>query len=407
MSSAQFQHPIHSLDEIRIDVLSRDLKIPITAILQSAADGMIPLYFSTFPHNYTCLTVHKQRIDSHHDTQSKASKEVKKNKKTNNAEKSEVKTSIDSIGMPIEKIEGVVLSQEDCHQLILHKRLSQRLFPAVMIKDLAGYNIFPAIRGPGLKTPPSEAKQWMIACYDKDQMFDPNSKQCLPTLISFDIKPWQLSLRGEDVHRLVHIVFNSATSILPILHLDKDTNLVDVATNRPAYFSEKLNYLIEASERFWRTKTPIDASEYDNRHKKVLAMLGRDDFESLFVKEKLHTGTQKAAAKFIRPVFARDKAHKDLREEWTGYISPELCKLMAAAKLFWGSPDVVLDEVLTHPKKEDIEAYFRAVGISGNDASAAVTLIRPEAAARGGNGTSSRKPEFTNPFKSGSHKSAD
>jgi len=115
----------------------------------------------------------------------------------------------------------------------------------------------------------------------------------------------------------------------------------------------------------------------------VLVSLQRDEFKALFQKEQLAPGTYKKAADFIEPLFARDAVPKELKESWTSYLTPELLKLMAASKLFWSAQDVVLTDVATHPKKEAIELYLRANGISGNHADYAITLIRPENAARG------------------------
>lgn len=396
MPSMQSQHPIHSNESIRIDVLARDLQLSVTAILQCAAEGMIPLFFSIYPHDYACISAHKKRIDADQDASPPTANAKKA--KTRASLKPETKVSIKGISMGVDEIEGVVLSLEDCQQLVHRGGLSQRYFPAAVWKNMGAYEVLWPTRGLGTNTTPSDADEWQIACYDKAQTADSNIDGRFPALINFDIKSWQLFATGEDVHRFIDIIHHSPECISSLLQHDKDTGLTDVIAERPAYFSEKLLYLIEASERFWRTKTPIDPSEYEDRRKKVFTTIGSDDFKSLFVKEKLHPGTREAAAKFIEPVFAREKAREDLKEGWTSYLSPELCKLMAAAKLFWSAPDVVLDEVLTHPKKEDIEAYFRAVGISGNDTSAAVTLIRPEGAARGGNGTPRSEPGFERTF---------
>lgn len=376
-------------DSMSIVELARDLRLSTATIVQCAAEGMLPLFFPTFPHDYTCFSVHKQRIDADQDAVS-ATVKVKKVK---THVETETKLSVQGLSMGIDKIDGVVLSREDCHELLHHHRLTQRLFPAAVWRNLGGYDVLQPIRGLGINKTPSDANEWQVACYDKAQTPDLGMDGRFPTPICFDIRPWQIFAIGEDVHRFVDII-RSPRCITALLQQDKDSGLVDVVADRPAYFSEKLIYLIETSERFWRTKTPIALNEYADRRKKTLAALGSDDFTSLFAKGKLAPGTRAIAARFIEPIFAREEARDDLKAGWKGYLSPELFKLMAAAKLFWSAPDIVLDEVLTHPKNEAIESYLRTVGISGNETSAAATLIRPEGAARGGNGTPRNKMGF-------------
>jgi hypothetical protein len=388
MLNAQNDHPIHPSEIICIDVLARDLQLSVATILQCAAERMLYLFFPTYPHDYTCISVHKKRIDADQDASSSKAKVKKTRTKAKTKSGTDLNAPVKAISMCVNEIEGLILSEEDCQQLLHHHRISQRLFPAALWKYMGSHEAILPIRERGIDTASSDADEWKIACYDKAKTSDSSIDGAFPALINFDIsiKSSQLFATGESVHRFMEIIY-SPRCVFPLILLDKDSGIGDVITDRPVYFSEKLNYLIDTSERFWRRKEPIKPCEYEERRQKVFAALGSKDFASLFAKNELADGTHAAAAKFIEPIFAREKDPNDLKKEWTGYLSPELFKLMAAAKLFWSTPDVVLDEVLTHPKKESIESYFRAVGISGNDTSAAVTLIRPEGAARGGNGT--------------------
>lgn len=415
MQSVRRQHPIHPSEIIRIDILARDLQLSVAMILQCAAERMLHLFFPTYPHDYACISVHKKRIDADQDASSAKAKAKKTETKVKKNGRTDLKLPAKAFSMDIDEIAGLILSEEDCQQLLHHHRISQRFFPAAIWKCMGSYEAVLPIREISIDNVSSDANEWMIACYDKAKTSESNIDGAFPDLINFDIgiKSSQLFATGECVHRFMEIIY-SPRCVFPLIVLDKDSGIGDLTTDRPVYFSEKLNYLIDTSERFWRRKDPIKPCEYEERRQKVFDALERKDFTSLFAKENLADGTRDVAAKFIEPIFAREierkdpskecadrreNALKDFKKEWTGYLSPELFKLMAAAKLFWSSPDVVLDEVLTHPKKEAIESYFRAVGISGSDASAAVTLIRPEGAARGGNGTLRNKAEPKRLFK--------
>jgi hypothetical protein len=389
----QSQRLIHSQESISISDLACELQLSVATILNCATEGIIPFFFPTFPNDYACLSVDDRRINID-QTFSQSTENVKRAKTTHQINiETAAKVAVRSIMMGVDKIEGVVLAGEDCRQLIEHQRLSQHLFPAAVWKSLAGYDFLQPIHGLSILGRRSDNEKWKIACYDRAQSTDLNIGQRVPMLIRFNIKPWQLFTRGEDVHRFKEIIY-SPCYITALLEQDKYFDCVNVIAERPAYFSEKLIYLIETSERIWRTATPIQPSEYEGCRNKVFAQLGSDYFKSLFSKNYLAPGTRAVAANFIEPIFARKVVPEDLKEGLKGYLSPELFKLMAAAKLFWSSPHVVLDEVLTHPKNQSIESYFRTVGISGNNATAAATLIRPERAARGGNGTSIRTDGF-------------
>ena len=277
---------------------------------------------------------------------------------------------------------GFFLSSDDCLELLENGKLTQCLFPAAVKKHFNYLNatlpypdFLPIDRIPGLAP-----NGWMVACYPKEMLLQITAGAGYPPPIALDIKPGDLCARRDDIEILIDVIdMIGATRSDPFLHdLLSGENLAD---ERPSYISQKLIHLIETSERFWRNK-PVDPEQYETQREKVRHALQDPDFHSEFDKSSPAKGVLEAAERFIEPMYARGLKESE-EKSWPWYLAPEVVTLLAASKLYWSSPHVNFDEVATHPKNDQIEAYLRIRGISGNDANSAMTLIRPENAARG------------------------
>lgn len=196
----------------------------------------------------------------------------------------------------------------------------------------------------------------------------------------------------------------------------------DVTTNRPQHFSAKLNYIIDTSERFWRphlrrlieerhnvdkqTKNEganlVDRKNIDTLthevQRKVTAYLRCDEFLELAARSRKRAvvnkrdkydsvdGLVSASAEFILPIAARPRAGGSDARFYSAYLTPDVLALMAASRFFWSSPSVNLADARTHPRRDDVENFFRYVGFAGDAPKYAATLIRPETAVDGSPG---------------------
>jgi hypothetical protein len=183
-----------------------------------------------------------------------------------------------------------------------------------------------------------------------------------------------------DSARITHLIDVDAGALNAAGFTTKITHVID---EKPAYISKKLVYLIETSERFWHTSTRIDLNDYEAVREKVRCALQHPEFHAYFDTHAPSKGVSAAASPFIEPNFARANASDAEKQAWPWYLTPELLVLLAASKLYWSPPHIDLGEVATHPKNREIEAYLCSRGIPGNKADYAMTLIRPEEAARG------------------------
>ena len=275
-------------------------------------------------------------------------------------------------------IEGLVLSRTDCHELRAKRCVRKYLFDYGIKTSgnwLEGVN--PTIPNFFHESKKLAEEGWRIACYGRYEAipFIPGVGYSQP--IGIDVTAANLFVTMRSIDQF----FDGIDTNKYVEELFCDGN---VATDRPPYFSAKLNYLIDVSERFWRTRTPdSSADDIAASRLRAQAKLASDDFRSLFKKGEASDEAVDAAVRFITPVFARKLSTEEERKASPGYITPEMLTLMAAAKLFWGASHVDMAAVDTHPKKEHIDKWLRRMGLKDNDPSTGTTILRPEAAVFG------------------------
>lgn len=378
MSTPRLKRPTYTDVYTPLGKLADELHLPIKTVLYLAAKGYLPLFAMVKQKDVLYVSVHENLFK---DGDAELIREEAA---------LTCKSQMLGLNLLADDIIGLFLSPNDCDKLLSDGRIRQSLFPAAVRRRFDHLNFvdphpgfFPIDRIPGL--PPDG---WRVAHYAKEMTLSLGEESGFPAPMALDIRPRDLRAREYDINRLLEII-DSPLFLHDLLAGDH------VIRDQPPYLSEKLKYLIATSRAIWDMATQMDPKEYNKKREKVLDALNDREFHEYFYKKKATKGVIEAASKFIEPLFARcakvgeDRDHVDGNDISEGnyvtprYLSPELLILLAASKLYWSSSHVDLDNVATHPRNEDIEAYLRIQGISGNDADYAMTLIRPERAARG------------------------
>lgn len=371
MSHARSERPKFTESDVPLTVLAKQLHLPIKTILYLSSEGHIPLFVRTWHRDPPLfVSVHENLIAPLVEDLSPAVAAFAS------------KSTIGVTDLGAEGMTGFFLSLDDSRELMHTGKLMRALFPAAAKKQLNHINavppnpgFFPFDRVPGL--PPDG---WRVACYPKETVFDLTAGSGYPPPIAMKITPSHLYACRDDIDIFIDVIdMIGPTGAQPLLRdLLVEHHMVD---EKPAYISQKLTHLINTSERFWRNR-PVDPKDYDTQREKVRRALQDPEFHSYFDKSSPATGVLEAAERFIEPMYARN-VEDDKKNAWPWYLTPEILTLVAASKLYWSPPHVAFDKVATHPKNEEIEAYLRIRGISGNHANSAMTLIRPREAARG------------------------
>ncbi|RDS82252.1 hypothetical protein DWU98_09465 [Dyella monticola] len=292
---------------------------------------------------------------------------------------------------------GFFLNPEDCEAIRRDGKVRQSLFPAVLRRRFDRYEMeYPDPRHgpenhyPGIDNP----EDWRVACYPAETNFFLDAEKGYPQPIELNITLSSLCVCREDVEDFLGIIDSDNFLHDLFTSPDEEADYADseiwkdhLVVEKPPYISAKLIHLIETSERFWQ-KRPLDnPHDHSAKQSKVREALKNAEFRKLFKSRKKKRGVTKdqldAAYRFIEPLYAREQMSGEGKLSGHEYLAPELLILLAAAKLFWSPPHVSLKDTSTYPKNADIEAYLRIRGIRGNDADAAMTLIRPENAAYG------------------------
>lgn len=374
MTNRRIAHLDHTWTDIPIAIVAEQLSLPIKTILHLASDGYIPLFIRTQWRQVRYVSIHVDRVNP---------------LSTNVTEHTVNDSTIGVTGLDDEGVIGFFLSNDDCRELVYKRKICRSFFPSAVRKRFAHLKqvhptpSFLAVSG----SPELAPDGWRVACFSKEDppIFGVKGNNAL--LQEFDITSNNLYARKEDIEAFIDVI--DSNSFLTDLLVEEQGQASDsakiahVVDEKPAYVSKKLVHLIETSERFWYTRTPIDPKDYEARREKSRLALQDREFRTCFDKGTPSEGVIAAALQFIEPVFARAKAPEAIRQAWSWYLTPELLVLLAASKLYWSPPYVDLDEVATHPKNSAIEAYLCSRGIQGNHANYAMTLIRPEGAARG------------------------
>ena len=385
MSNARSERPRYTETDVPLSVLAKQLHLPVKTVLYLSSEGYIRLFVRPQQRDALFVSVHEsliapQGVHLLPEVVALASK-----------------APIGVTDLGADGMTGFFLSQDDCRELMHKGKLRQNLFPAAVKKYLNCLN--PAPPNPGFfpidSVPGLAPDGWRVASYPKETLFDLSGGSGYPPPISLDVTPNSLYVCRDDIDMLLDVL--DSDKFLHDILVEEETDEkavhesnvlkrrpeIHVIDEKPTYLSEKLRHLIATSERFWHTKTPVDPNDYEAKREKVRHALQDPEFHSHFDKSSPAKGVLEAASRFIEPIYARPKISDDKKKTWPWYLTPEIVTLMAASKLYWSSPHVELDNVATHPKNEEIEAYLRIRGISGNDANSAMTLIRPVNAARG------------------------
>lgn len=370
MPHARSERPRFTESDVPLTGLARQLRLPAKTILYLASEGHIPLFTRTWLRDATYVSIHESLIRPLGEPIPPDVAELAKT------------STIGVTNLGADGMVGFFLGKDDCLELMRAGRVRQRLFPAA-VKGHA-YHLNVALPNPGyfprnrIEGLPEEG--WRVACYPQTTTFNLLGGAGYPAPEARDITFNNVYARRDDIDIFIDVIdMLGETNALPLLHdVFNEEHVVD---DKPAYISPKLVHLIEISERFWRNK-PASQEELEAKRQRVRRALQDPDFHSHFNKSKPAAGVLKAAERFIEPVYAREVADEK-KAAWPSYLTPELVTLIAASKLYWSPPHVELDKVATHPGNDEIEAYLRIRGITGNEANSALTLIRPPGAAYG------------------------
>lgn len=377
MPNRRIAYPAHAQTDFPITIIAEQLCLPIKTILYLASDGHIPLFLRTPTGQVRYASIHEDHVAP---------------RSANLPPTADEKVSESPMGIADLAEEGLIgffMSRDDCRELMYKGKISQSLFPSAVRKRPThlkqvppSFRPFPANGTHGLAS-----AGWRVACFPKEIAPVLGTEGSIPAPKKFDITPNNLYAREEDIGALIDVIdsnlFLSDLVVEENGQTSDSAKITHVIDEKPAYISKKLVYLIETSERFWHASTRIDLNDYEAAREKVRCALQRPEFHAYFDKHSPSKGVIAAASQFIEPIFARANASDAEKQAWPWYLTPELLVLLAASKLYWSPPHIDLGEVATHPKNREIEAYLCSRGIPGNKADYAMTLIRPEGAARG------------------------
>lgn len=311
-------------------------------------------------------------------------------------------SSDESAPVPMAKqgIDAFLLTSADCLDVLRRRVIRKRLFARGMKCDGPYWaTIDPVARGYFTKAKTLSDSGWSLACYpvDTDIPFSATSGYARPVGIEVSrdtvfatTQSVERLLNDIDVHRYVKDLLADG----------------DVVVERPKYFSEKLNYVLDTGEKYWRsfvrglsapgedrqleTSTKRIAKEAERaiavkvQIEKTEKYLSRLEFHQLCEKGQASKGLVEAATKFLVPTIVREPAEEILNAIYDSYITPEMLALMAGARYFWG--DVVVDQKTENqrPDRGDVVHFFQYMGFKGNDAKYAATLISLAADDRSG-----------------------
>ncbi len=347
--------------------LAELLPVPADQLIESAAEGILEL-FVRVPDQCGVYCVHVDGVDPD-DVQELASRKIRGISPT------EIEARPDNLTKA--GIEAFVLSQGDCRKLRNEQVIRQRLY-AKGLRQIGnwGQEQLPTYPNCFHRVKTLKPEGWRLACYE-DQG---------PALYSRGLgysKPVGIELSVDKLFATAQAIksfFDAIDTNVFVSGLIQDGQIVE---DRPAYFSKKLNHLLDGSDIFWRTAKPSVDAEFTGRRSRSIEHFKDPDFHAFFEQGEAAEGMVEAAVKFIVPVFARKNSSEAESAASPTRITPELKALMAAAKYFWSSANIRLDVVNTHPRRDAVERYLRYMGFTKDDAGLGATLVRPEGAAKG------------------------
>lgn len=296
------------------------------------------------------------------------------------------------LNMSASTIEGLRLTRWDCQQIRVKERVWQFLFVSGITTNYSWVEEVPPLRGHFCYRDKQTLRPdgWNLACYGLTQpiQFHEGIGYSRPQGIELSLD--KLFATSEDIDRYLDTLD---------LRVQLAAYIVDgriVIDKLPDYLSKKLVYLIESNDRYWGLAVPSDLNEVTAIKERVRRHLMAKEFQELFDadKGKISPGQLSFCKQCITPISVRD-SKAEWSSEWPMHLTPELLVMLAVAMRTWGRPRVKLEDVSSHPLTEDLVKLFREMGVKGDDAKYAPTIIRPEAASKG------RPVPPTGPLQSG------
>lgn len=347
--------------------LAELMPVPAEQLVESAADGILEL-FVRVPEQGGVYCVHVDGVDPD-DIHELASRTIRGISPSENESRPGNLTK--------KGIEALVLSKADCRKLRDEQATRQRLFSKGLrqIGTWLQEELPTCPSGFGqMQTLKSEG--WRFACYENERPILYTAGLGYSKPIGIDLSVDKLFATAEAIETF----FDAIDTNVFVGNFIEDGDIIE---DLPPYFSEKLKYLIDGSEIFWRTAKPSGHDGFEGRRSRSIEHFSDLDFHALFEQGEAANGMIEAAVKFIVPVFARENSSEAELAASPTRITPELKALMAASKYFWSSKRIRLDIVNTHPRREEIERLLRYMGFTKDDASLGATLVRPEGAVKG------------------------
>lgn len=283
------------------------------------------------------------------------------------------------INMAANGVEGLILSRGDCQQVRDKKEVRQYLFQIGCKTNMSVIEYVGPIAGHFryLKNPTVSKDGWRLAVYPKSGaviQYFAGTGYSQPQGVELSID--RLYIAAPDLKRF----FDSLDINIFIADLVAGDHF---ANELPSYVSKKLRFLVGISSTCWAGVNPDDQSAIKAKNSETYQLVSSEEFSGHFMKGEASRGAILAAADVVTPMYARKDATAEEKEAHPGHITPELKVLLAAAKWFWGAPQVSIERPSTYPQAGDMRDFFRMHGMKDDLPKYGVTLIRPEAAVRG------------------------
>lgn len=215
---------------------SKQLKITPTALLEYASKKKLRAYVK-LPDNVFVCSVHSDAVDID-DSVITATKNIRQFWPLDELEAKPV--NMDGFN-----IEGLLLNTLDCIKILRNPNYRKRLFD-YGIKFNFGVELIKPVPGNfSVKEKFLKPEGWKIAFYprNKDITFNSGIGYSRPQGIDFKLD--EIYIIGDD---LLQALVDSFDINIYVSELFVGSHLIG---NRPAYFSEKLNYIIDCSRKRW------------------------------------------------------------------------------------------------------------------------------------------------------------
>lgn len=365
--------------------LSELLKIPTESLLDAACDGKLKVFVHK-PADVRLFTVHADALDldgGHHFTE----KLIRGVCAPNRAESEPIEAppleaeESKPWNMSESNIIGLNLTSGDCKKVRENEVFWQFLFASGVQTKVAWIEpVLPLMGHFQFREKRTlRPEGWSLACYGLTQPieFHEGIGYSRPQGIEISLNKMYAAI--DDINLFVD------TLDLRNILAEYIENGHIVPEKLPNCISQKLVYLIEANQKFWHTVNPsqienIASSKIEASRRYLMAK----KFQALFDFEKgvISAGQAAFCRDAITPVFARNHTDDELRD-WPTYLTPELLVMLVVAIRTWGGSRVRLQDVNSHPLTGEVVDLLRDMGIKGQDAKYAATIVRPESASRG------------------------